>query len=191
VSRRKSGGHPARARFASEVRTWGLVLLDERQDDEMIMHGTAALWVSAHGRVFTHPGGPLPDSVQKGRRGKCFANAQATAHEAGLRYVEGFAGPSRAGPWTLHAWNADQRGRVIDPTWGDDPGRAGRYLGVEFDRLPEGEQAGISLLTDLIGGKLVDLDYRTGRVRLHDASGDLAAMVEAQGGVAYRVRGDS
>jgi hypothetical protein len=91
-------------------------------------------------------------------------------------------GRAQPGEWTLHAWNADSCGRVIDPTWPDDPGASGRYLGIGFGDLPEGEQAGISLLVDLLGGKLVTVNHRTGRVTLLDGDGALAEMVKADGG---------
>jgi hypothetical protein len=105
-----------------------------------MQHGTAALGVSAHGRVFTRGGDPLPAGLEAGERGKCFAKA---------RWAEGFAGPSPAGRWALHAWNLDSRGRVIDPTWPDDYGTR-RFVGIEFGDLPEGGQARISLLVDLL-----------------------------------------
>lgn len=179
----RTGGHPARGALAAEVRELGLDLVTAHHDDEVLMqHGTAALWVSAHGRVFTRRAGPLPAGIQAGPRGKCFANAQLVARAHRLRYVEGFAGPSPAGEWTLHAWNADSCGHVIDPTWPDDPGASGRYLGIEFGGLPEGEQAGISMLVDLLGGKLVTLDHRTGRVKLLDGDSSLGGMVKADGG---------
>jgi hypothetical protein len=118
----RPGGHPARDALAAEVRELGLMLMAAHHDDDVMMqHGTAALWVSVHGHVFTRRAGPLPAGIQAGRRGKCFANAQLVARAHGLRYVEGFAGPSPAGEWTLHAWNADSCGRVIDP-----PGRTTR-----------------------------------------------------------------
>jgi hypothetical protein len=182
----RRSGHPARGTFAAELRDIGLRITAARHageaDDTLTVHGTAALWTSAHGRVFTHPGTGLPGGLQPGKRGKCFENAQQAARSHGLRYVEGFAGPSPAGQWTLHAWNLDERGRVVDPTWGADPGHRGHYFGVVFDDLPTGEDAGISLIAQLLGGKLVGWDFRTGRLRVMDGGGPLADLVRGQGG---------
>jgi hypothetical protein len=177
-------GHPARSSFAAGVREFGLMLMAVHEDDVMMQHGTAALWVSAHGRVFTRQAGPLPAGIAAGQRGKCFANAQQGARDHGLRYIEGFAGPSPAGEWTLHAWNASRRGRVIDTTWPGEPGARGHYLGIEFTELPGGERAGISLLADLLGGKLIIVSNRTGRVQLLNGDGELAELVRADGGFA-------
>jgi hypothetical protein len=35
-----------------------------RLDDEMAVHGSTALWVSGHGRLFTHDGSPLPAGLR-------------------------------------------------------------------------------------------------------------------------------
>ena len=182
MSARRSG-HPAHASFATELRDLGLQVVEARADDVLTQHGTAALWVSAHGRVFTHQGTELPSGLQLGKRGKCFANAQDAARSHGLRYAEGFAGPSAVGRWTLHAWNLDGRSRVIDSTWGADPGRKGHYFGAEFGDLPSGEDAGISLIVNLLGGKLVGWDHSAGRLRVMSGDGPLAELVRAQGGV--------
>jgi hypothetical protein len=190
AAKARRSGHPARNQYAAEVREFGLALMIAREDDVMMQHATAALWTAANGRLFTHRGNPLPGDMERGAPGKCFANAQRVAHDHGLRYAEGFAGPSLAGEWTLHAWNVDARGRVIDPTWGNEPGPRGRYLGVVFDELPEGDDAGISMLVDLLGGKLVSLNHKTGAVRLVDGDSAVADMVKAEGGSVFVVTGD-
>jgi hypothetical protein len=142
--------------------------------------------VSGHGRIFTHNGAPLPAGLHLGRPGKCFENAQLAARSHGLGYAEGFAGPTRAGRWTLHAWNTDRRGLAVDPTWGDRPGKHGHYFGIAFDRLPEGEDVGISVLADKLGGKLVIYDRAAGRVEMADGDSELARMVKEQGGVVFQ-----
>ncbi len=120
----RPGGHPARDALAAEVRELGLMLMAAHHDDDVMMqHGTAALWVSVHGHVFTRRAGPLPAGIQAGRRGKCFANAQLVARAHGLRYVEGFAGPSPAGEWTLHAWKRRQLRARDRPHLAGRPGR--------------------------------------------------------------------
>ena len=81
-------------------------------------------------------------------------------------------------------------GRVVDPTWAHGEWQAAnRYLGIEFSHLPEGDQEGISQLTDFLGGKLVICDNKTGRIRLLDGDSDLAEMVKADGGFAATGRG--
>lgn len=70
---------------------------------------------------------PLSSLPQLAPR-QCFFNALLTAIVQGLPYVEGMAfSPFQDAAWH-HAWNVDERGQVVDRTWG--VGRA--YLGVEF-----------------------------------------------------------
>lgn len=72
-----------------------------------------------------------PGVTKWGLERACFANAIiACLNHRDLRYVEGFA---YSGLTAIHhAWNVDERGRVVDFTWKEHPllrtGRA--YLGV-------------------------------------------------------------
>jgi hypothetical protein len=62
----------------------------------------------------------LPEGFQRGERNCCFANAFRLARaRSGLSYVEGF-GTLWGSDTSLHrhAWCVDDRGQVIDPTWG-------------------------------------------------------------------------
>jgi hypothetical protein len=61
---------------------------------------------------------------------ECFQNAIMNASMSNLRYVEGVAeSRNLAGFPILHAWNLDEDGRVVDPTW-DNEGTV--YWGVEM-----------------------------------------------------------
>jgi hypothetical protein len=96
------------------------------------------------------------------------------------------AGTTRAGRSTLHARKTGPRGEVVDPTWGDRPGRCGHYFGIMFRDLPEGDDVGISVLADLLGGKLVSYDRLTGWTEIADGDSELARLVQAQGGATLR-----
>ena len=83
-------------------------------------------FVLEHGRGYRPA---LWDSrFQEGARARCYANAVGLAATHGLKYVEGFALES-TGDITLHGWNVDDSGRLVDSTW-CNTGLA--YLGVEF-----------------------------------------------------------
>lgn len=71
----------------------------------------------------------LPKDVQRGQMKECFRNAfMLMVGRPDLIYVEGYA----AGVIPVyHAWCVDQKGCVVDPTWGDD-GQV--YLGVPFTK---------------------------------------------------------
>ena len=150
--------------------------------DETTTHASAALWVSEHGRLFA-PGGARPAGMARGEPLECFANAQREGREHDLGYAEGFAGPSEAGRWILHAWNTDGAGRVIDPTWDDDPLARCQYFGVPVAAgdLPPGEKAGSSVIGELLVGKLLDWDRVTGRVRLIDGTDPIARAILERG----------
>ena len=70
---------------------------------------------------------PLPKDISRGIMKECFRNAfMLMAAHSELIYVEGYA--SGVIP-VYHAWCVDQKGKVVDPTWGDD-GQV--YFGVPF-----------------------------------------------------------
>lgn len=157
--------------------------------DEILIHAHAALWVAEHGQPYKHGGTPLPVGLRLGRAGICFENAQRAVLSHGLRYVEGFAGPlSDGSPWTLHGWNLDAAGDLIDPTWDDDPGPHGHYFGIEFADLPQGDDLGVSVISQMIAGKLLAIDPRwdrRGAMEIRDADAPLAAAVRAAGGAIW------
>lgn len=64
---------------------------------------------------------------------QCFRNAFIMMDRYGLEYVEGFA---TTGIIPLeHAWNIDDKGRVIDVTWRYTDGyKPLAYMGVTFDK---------------------------------------------------------
>jgi hypothetical protein len=71
---------------------------------------------------------PLPEGVEIGEKKMCFENAYRLAMKKDWTYVEGWA--ESVIP-LHHAWCLDDKGRVVDPTWEFEKGRA--YWGVEFD----------------------------------------------------------
>jgi hypothetical protein len=73
----------------------------------------------------------LPETVARGRKQECFANATQLALENRDRYVyvEGYAF-STVGLVTSHAWCVTREGDVIDPTW--DAPEDCAYLGIPF-----------------------------------------------------------
>ena len=79
---------------------------------------------------------PLPEGVERGERGNCYANATGLMiRNEDLDFCEGIAYPSGAagGMAFMHAWAVDQKtGKVVDPTW-DKPEEC-RYYGVRYDR---------------------------------------------------------
>jgi hypothetical protein len=91
-------------------------------------YANPADFVLREGRFFMPK--PLPGKIPRGKLGLCFRNALSTSTEHGLPYVEGYALYSGTLP-TLHAWNIDTEGGVIDTTW-RLVGEA--YLGVILPR---------------------------------------------------------
>ena len=71
---------------------------------------------------------PLPAGVDYLEISHCYKNAFRTAVEENFVYVEGYAVSDSDTP-TLHAWNLDADGFVVDRTW-NPHGRV--YLGVVF-----------------------------------------------------------
>lgn len=74
-----------------------------------------------------------PDDVPAGEPGECLTNAYIAAELHGWHYAEGIA--KRGLFWYRHAWNVDERGRVIDITWDSQPGS--RYVGRIIDDKEE------------------------------------------------------
>jgi len=77
---------------------------------------------------------PLPKGRNPGREQQCFFNAFCmTISSPSLTYVEGFARLVLAKDLDCiehHAWVADERGRVFDPTW------TGKLKGAEYFGIP-------------------------------------------------------
>lgn len=75
--------------------------------------------------------------------GECFWSSNYAKHRLGLRQVVGLhysCVPSkRDDPPIIHAVNLDDRGRLVDVTWGSDPLALGVFVGYETD---EGQHIG-------------------------------------------------
>ena len=76
-------------------------------------------------------------SPWRGEPKACYYNARKLARQANrgrsvLRYCEGYACSNKLGLPLAHAWCVDQEGRVIDPTWDENPeGETGAdYFGI-------------------------------------------------------------
>lgn len=73
--------------------------------------------ILANGRDFTKISKDLPEGVERGKMGDCYANAFTAAMEnPDLIYVEGYAEGGAFMP-LAHAWVVDKQGTVYDPTW--------------------------------------------------------------------------
>lgn len=80
------------------------------------------------------PWRPLPPEAPAGQMARCYHNAIMFSLVNALPYVEGYA-IHRSGIAFAHAWNLDERGRVLDITWDErriemPAWRA--YMGVRF-----------------------------------------------------------
>lgn len=74
----------------------------------------------------------VPDDLEYGRRGLCYANAARYVLEHDkLHYCEGYALSLRLPIPVPHAWVVDDDGHAIDPTW-DYPEGEAFYFGVPF-----------------------------------------------------------
>ena len=95
-------------------------------------HDATRHFVLAHGRAFVPA--PLPREIRRRKQGTCFQAAGSTVirkHNAGLRYVEGFAiSPADPSP-VWHAWLTTD-GTAIDQTWPEAISMQSFYFGVEF-----------------------------------------------------------
>lgn len=87
-----------------------------------------------HGRAWETA--PYPLDLPRMQIKQCFGNAQKLLMRGrkDLTYVEGYAcsGSLSINMPILHAWLVDSEGRVVDPTWDNDPKSA--YFGVPFER---------------------------------------------------------
>lgn len=84
---------------------------------------------------------PLPRDCRPGLPRLCYHNSIMNSLTRGVPYVEGFAYNGIAPPpgepgaaAILHAWNLDERGRVVDTTWRESVSRpdSRAYIGIEF-----------------------------------------------------------
>lgn len=92
-------------------------------------------YVAAYGQAFDNA--PLPDDVELGPMGQCYANAtNLVMRHPELTYAEGFASaPSLIDGQPLvfaHGWAVTPDGKVVDPTWPYSIDR--KYFGVKYDR---------------------------------------------------------
>jgi hypothetical protein len=100
----------------------GLGVREEEDEYAGPMH-----FLLAEGRAFEPA--RLKPGIRRGQPRECFQNALNLAHRhPDLFYCEGFGLKSVI---IDHAWCVDQHGRVVDPTWGDEPARA--YWGVPLN----------------------------------------------------------
>jgi hypothetical protein len=112
----------------------------EREIEAWSPHGYAALmqrFLLACGQPFHAQ--PLPSRYRRAPMKECFANAIAIAKRTSGRiaYVEGYAMRADMPLLIHHAWCADGRGNVIDPTWNnpEDCHYFGRVLSLaEWER---------------------------------------------------------
>lgn len=120
--------------------------------------GTAA-FLLRYGRFWMPPSGRQRDKL--GMAKACFANAQGklVTTPEDLVYVEGLAIPGISG-MTLpvhHAWLADRKGCVVDPTW--EMARVSCYFGVAFNSDYVAERAkqesGMPLVDNVGHGRIV------------------------------------
>jgi hypothetical protein len=84
-------------------------------------------FVLRHGVFF--PVQRFPSGISRGASKQCFGNAFILAATRGFRYIEGYALGLHSPLPTLHAWNIDNFGVLIDNTW-LNTGLS--YMGVEF-----------------------------------------------------------
>jgi hypothetical protein len=84
--------------------------------------------VLRHGSVWI--GAERPGDVRQQEIKQCYANAFWLANESDgkLCYVEGFSFSIIP---AMHAWCVDRSGRVVDPTWRNDPDR--EYIGLPLE----------------------------------------------------------
>lgn len=138
-------------------------------------------FVLREGTMFTPA--PLPAGVPQAIPRHCFHNSIMLSVVRGLPYVEGFAINPAIGMPVQHAWNLDDRGRVIDCTWNDRlvPPSARAYMGVRFSARRADDctwEGDASVLDDYHRGYRVLRECWTPEESPGDTSGLLELIVE-------------